>query len=155
MTDPSFEYIDPTSTLPDLQKTIGVAIVGFWIIFSTFAAPVIIQKVIAAGMLAGGALLSGGVQTAIQSATSAAGGAAAAASLGLPQAAGTAAVAGTLGMLSGASGTGHAGSIITAGGFGKRDVTGDKTVQEMLRQVQRRLDQLQPITPATGQFSKI
>ena len=47
MTDPSFEYIDPTSTLPDLQKTIGVAAVGFWIIFSTIAAPVIIQKVIA------------------------------------------------------------------------------------------------------------
>ena len=46
MTDPSFEYIDPTSTLPDLQKTIGVAAVGFWIIFSTVAAPVIIQHVI-------------------------------------------------------------------------------------------------------------
>ena len=44
MTDPSFEYIDPTSTLPDLQKTIGVAVVGFWIIFSTVAAPVIIQQ---------------------------------------------------------------------------------------------------------------
>ena len=28
MTDPSFEYIDPTSTLPDLQKTIGVAAVA-------------------------------------------------------------------------------------------------------------------------------
>ena len=46
MTDPSFEYIDPTSTLPDLQKTIGVAAVGFWIIFSTVAAPIIIQHVI-------------------------------------------------------------------------------------------------------------
>ena len=46
MTDPSFEYIDPTSTLPDLQKTIGVAVVGFWIIFSTVAAPIIIQHVI-------------------------------------------------------------------------------------------------------------
>src|SRR5674476_1179256 len=50
MTDPSFEYIDPTSTLPDLQKTIGVAVVGFWIIFSTVAAPVIIQNVIAHGI---------------------------------------------------------------------------------------------------------
>jgi hypothetical protein len=49
MTDPSFEYIDPTSTLPDLQKTIGVAVVAFWIIFSTVAAPVIIQNVIAHG----------------------------------------------------------------------------------------------------------
>ena len=46
MTDPSFEYLDPTSTLPDLQKTIGVAAVGFWIIFSTVAAPIIIQHVI-------------------------------------------------------------------------------------------------------------
>ena len=50
MTDPSFEYIDPTSTLPDLQKTIGVAVVAFWIIFSTVAAPVIIQNVIAHGI---------------------------------------------------------------------------------------------------------
>src|ERR1035441_721828 len=33
MTDPTFQYLDPTSTLPDLQKTIGVAAVGFWIIF--------------------------------------------------------------------------------------------------------------------------
>ena len=53
MTDPSFEYLDPTSTLPDLQKTIGVAAVGFWIIFSTIAAPVIIQNVITDGVQAG------------------------------------------------------------------------------------------------------
>ena len=46
MSDPSFEYLDPTSTLPDLQKTIGAAAVGFWIIFSTIAAPIIIQQVI-------------------------------------------------------------------------------------------------------------
>jgi len=58
MTDPSFEYIDPTSTLPDLQKTIGVAVVGFWIIFSTVAAPVIIQNVMAHGIQPGGALLA-------------------------------------------------------------------------------------------------
>ena len=63
MTDPSFEYIDPTSTLPDLQKTIGVAVVGFWIIFSTVAAPVIIQNVIAHGIQPGGALLAGGVSS--------------------------------------------------------------------------------------------
>ena len=56
MTDPSFEYLDPTSTLPDLQKTIGVAAVGFWIIFSTVAAPVIIQNVIAHGIQAGSAV---------------------------------------------------------------------------------------------------
>ena len=56
MSDPSFEFIDPTSTLPDLQKTIGVAAVGFWIIFSTIAAPLIIQKVIVSGVLAGSEL---------------------------------------------------------------------------------------------------
>lgn len=154
MTDPSFEYFDPTSTLPDLQKTIGVAIVGFWIIFSTFAAPLIIQRVIASGMLAGGALLSGGVQTVIQSATSAASGAAAAASLGIPRAAAVAATTGTLGLLSAASGTGHAGSFITAGGFGKRDVTGDKTVQQMLQRIQQRLDQMQLIPPVIPQSPK-
>jgi hypothetical protein len=64
MTDPSFEYIDPTSTLPDLQKTIGVAVVAFWIIFSTVAAPVIIQNVIAHGLQPGGPLLAGGLQRA-------------------------------------------------------------------------------------------
>lgn len=61
MTDPSFEYIDPTSTLPALRRTIGAAAVGFWIIFSTVAAPVIIQNVITHGIQAGGALLAGGV----------------------------------------------------------------------------------------------
>jgi hypothetical protein len=154
MTDPSFEYFDPTSTFPDLQKTIGVAIVGFWIIFSTFAAPIIIQKVIASGMLAGGALLSGGVQTAVQSATAAASGAAAGAALGIPRAAAVAATTGTLGLLSAASGTGHAGSFITAGGFGKRDVTGDKTVQQMLQRIQQRLDQMQLIPPVIPQSPK-
>ena len=62
MTDPSFEYIDPTSTLPDLQKTIGVAAVGFWIIFSTVAAPVIIQNVIAHGIQAGRCVARGRCQ---------------------------------------------------------------------------------------------
>ena len=76
MTDPSFEYIDPTSTLPDLQKTIGVAVVGFWIIFSTVAAPVIIQNVIAHGIQPGGALLAGGVSSFLQTAATTAGAAA-------------------------------------------------------------------------------
>ena len=84
MTDPSFEYLDPTSTLPDLQKTIGVAAVGFWIIFSTVAAPVIIQNVIAHGIQAGSALLSGGVSSALQTAATTAGAAATASTTGLP-----------------------------------------------------------------------
>lgn len=155
MTDPSFEYFDPTSTLPDLQKTIGVAMVGFWIIFSTFSAPLIIQRVIASGMLAGGALLSGGVQTVIQTATSAASGAAAAAALGIPRAAAVAATTGALGMLSAASGTGHAGSFITAGGFGKRDVTGDDTVRQMLQRMLQQPTQLQPIPPVITSAPKV
>ena len=84
MTDPSFEYIDPTSTLPDLQKTIGVAIVGFWIIFSTVAAPVIIQNVIAHGIQPGGALLAGGISSFLQTAATTAGAAATASSTGIP-----------------------------------------------------------------------
>ena len=52
ISDPTLEYIDPTSQLPDLQKTFGAAAIGFWIIFSTIAAPVIIQKVITSGALA-------------------------------------------------------------------------------------------------------
>src|SRR6202167_4874816 len=60
ISDPSLEDIDPTSTLPDLQKTFGAAAIGFWIIFSTIAAPVIIQKVIVSGALAATELFSGG-----------------------------------------------------------------------------------------------
>src|SRR5580693_4131165 len=76
MTDPSFEFLDPTSTLPDLQKTIGVAAVGFWIIFSTVAAPVIIQHVITSGAQPGGALLAGGLNSFLQTAATTAGAAA-------------------------------------------------------------------------------
>ena len=47
MTDPSFKYVDPTATLYTLQASVGVAAVAFWIIFSTVAAPLVIQKVIA------------------------------------------------------------------------------------------------------------
>jgi len=76
MTDPSFQYFDPTSTLPDLQKTIGVTAIGFWIIFSTIAAPVIIQNVITHGIQAGGPLLAGGVSSFLQTAATTAGAAA-------------------------------------------------------------------------------
>ncbi len=157
MTDPSFQYVDPTSTLATLQKTIGVAVAGFWIIFSTIAAPVIIQKVIASGALAGGELLSGGAHAAVQTATAAVGGAVAAAPSGVPLA--TAAAAGTAGALalvSSAGGVGHAGSIVAnAGGLGARDVTGDKAVRQLLTQLLQHLGQLPPISPATGLPPKI
>ncbi len=59
MTDPSFKYIDPSATLYTLQASVGVAVLAFWIVFSTVAAPLVIQKVIAHGELAGGQLISG------------------------------------------------------------------------------------------------
>jgi hypothetical protein len=150
MTDPSFQYIDPTSTLPDLQKTIGVAVVAFWIIFSTVAAPVIIQKVISSGALAGGELLSGGASAAIQTPTTAAGGAVAAAPLGPLAAVAAGGAAGGLTLLSTSSGTGNAGSLISsAAGLGarKNDPTGDKAVRQLLAQMAK--SGLPPILPTS------
>src|SRR5580658_10158735 len=120
MTDPSFQYFDPTSTLPDLQKTIGVAAVSVWIIFSTIAAPIVMQKVIATGALAGGDLLSGGARAAVQTATGAVGGAVVAAPSGMPLAtAGAAGLAGALSLVSTSGGVGNAGSLVTGlGGLG-------------------------------------
>jgi len=142
MTDPSFEYIDPTSTLPDLQKTIGVAAVGFWIIFSTVAAPVIIQNVIAHGIQPGGALLAGGVSSFLQTAATTAGAAATASTAGLPVVtAGAAGVAALLSTMSSAANMGSAGAIIIAGsGLPPRsargrpgdDITGNKAVRELI-----------------------
>ena len=142
MSDPSFEYIDPTSTLPDLQKTIGVAVVAFWIIFSTIAAPVIIQNVIAHGIQAGGALLAGGVSSFLQTAATTAGAAASAAPIGIPAVtAGAAGMAGLLSTMSSAANMGSAGAIIIAGsGLPPRsargrpgdDITGDKSVRDLI-----------------------
>jgi len=142
MTDPSFEYLDPTSTLPDLQKTIGVAAVGFWIIFSTVAAPVIIQNVIAHGIQAGSALLAGGVSSALQTAATTAGATAAASTAGLPVVtAGAAGMAALLSTMSSAANMGSAGAIIIAGsGLPPRsargrpgdDITGNKAVRELI-----------------------
>jgi hypothetical protein len=142
MTDPSFEFIDPTSTLPDLQKTIGVAAVGFWIIFSTVAAPIIIQNVIAHGVQAGSQLLSGGVSSALQTAATTAGAAATASTAGnLIITAGAAGMAAILSTMSSAANMGSAGAIIIAGsGLPPRsargrpgdDITGDKAVRELI-----------------------
>jgi hypothetical protein len=142
MTDPSFEYLDPTSTLPDLQKTIGVAAVGFWIIFSTVAAPIIIQNVVAHGIQAGSALLAGGVSSFLQTAATTAGAAATASSTGIPAVtAGAAGVAALLSTMSSAANMGSAGAIIIAGsGLPPRsargrpgdDITGNKAVRELI-----------------------
>ena len=107
MTDQSFLSVDPTAQLYTLQNLLGLSVAAFWIIFSTFAAPTIIQKVITAGALGGSELLSGATATAIQTATAAVSGTVAAApyknALATTAAAGT---AGVLTLLSGASGMG-------------------------------------------------
>src|SRR5438046_9293024 len=84
MTDPSFKFVDPTASLYTIQNAIGLAILGFWVIFSTFAAPIIIQKVVFAGALAGSELLAGAITTAVQTATTSAGAAGAALIAGRP-----------------------------------------------------------------------
>ena len=153
MTDPSFEFVDPSSTLPDFQKTIGVAAVGFWIIFSTIAAPVIIQKVVSSGMLAGGELLSGGARVAVQTATSAVGGAVTAAPLGPVAAVAAGGAAGGLSLLSSSGGMGNAGYLVSGLvglGASKNDPTGDKAVRQLLAQLLQRSDHLPPISPANG-----
>src|SRR5580658_348710 len=142
MTDPSLQYIDPTSTLRDLQKTIGVAAVGFWIIFSTVAAPVIIQNVITHGIQAGGSLQAGGVASAVQTAGAAVGAAATASATGLPLAtAGAAGMAALLSTMSSAANLGSAGNIISAAsglparsarGWPGDDITGDKAVRDLI-----------------------
>lgn len=142
MTDPSFKFIDPTATLYSLQATVGVAVVAFWIVFSTISAPIVIQKVLSYGTLAGGQLISGAVGSFLQTAATTAGAAAVASTTGLPLVtAGAAGMASVLSTLSTAAGQGSAGAIIIAGsGLPPRsargrpgdDITGDKAVRELI-----------------------
>ena len=142
MTDPGFRFIDPTATLYSLQATFGVAVVAFWIVFSTISAPVVIQKVISYGTLAGGQLISGAVGSFLQTAATTAGAAAVASTTGLPLATvGATGMAAILSTLSTAAGQGSAGAIIIAGsGLPPRsargrpgdDITGDRSVRELI-----------------------
>ena len=142
MTDPSFKFIDPTATIYSLQATIGVVVVAFWIVFSTIAAPLVIQKVLASGVLAGGQLLAGAASSFLQTAATTAGAAAVASTTGVPFATvGAAGMAAVLSTLSTAGGHGSAGAIIIAGsGLPPRsargrpgdDITGDKSVRELI-----------------------
>jgi hypothetical protein len=142
MTDPSFQYIDPTATLYSLQATVGVAVLAFWIVFSTVAAPLVIQKVIAHGELAGGQLISGAFSSFFQTAATTAGAAAVASTAGIPLVtAGAGGMAAVLSTLSTAAGQGSAGAIIIAGsGLPPRsargrpgdDITGDRSVRELI-----------------------
>jgi hypothetical protein len=142
MTDPATRFIDPTATLYSLQATFGVAVAAFWIVFSTIAAPLVIQKVFTVGEIAGGHLIAGAFSSFLQTAATTAGAAAVAASTGLPAvSAGTAGLAGILSTLSSAAGHGSAGAIVIAGsGLPPRsargrpgdDITGDKAVRELI-----------------------
>lgn len=142
MTDPAFKYIDPTATIYSLQATVGVVVVAFWIVFSTIAAPLVIQKVLAHGALAGGQLLAGAASSFLQTAATTAGAAAVASATGVPFATvGAAGMAAVLSTLSTAGGHGSAGAIIIAGsGLPPRsargrpgdDITGDKSVRELI-----------------------
>ncbi len=142
MTDPSFRFIDPTATLYSLQATVGVVVVAFWIVFSTIAAPLVIQKVLATGELAGGQLIAGAFSSFFQTAATTAGAAAVAAPIGIPAVtAGAAGMAAVLSTLSTAAGHGSAGAIIIArSGLPPRsargrpgdDITGDKAVRELI-----------------------
>ena len=142
MTDPTFKYIDPTATIYSLQATVGVVVVAFWIVFSTIAAPLVIQKVLNHGTLAGGQLLAGAASSFFQTAATTAGASAVASTTGVPFATvGAAGMAAVLSTLSTAGGHGSAGAIIIAGsGLPPRsargrpgdDITGDKSVRELI-----------------------
>jgi hypothetical protein len=138
ISNPTLEYVDPTSQLPDLQKTFGASAIGFWIIFSTIAAPVIIQKTITSGALAATELFSGGASVAMQTATAAISGAVAGASLGPIGAVAGGAAAGTAGLFTSSAGLGNASSLISGGfaiiGSSKGDLSGDKAAQQMRSQ---------------------
>ncbi len=56
-----------------LQNLMGVAVLGVWLIFSTIAAPVILQKAIATGSQIGSALAAGAVTAGVAAATTGAG----------------------------------------------------------------------------------
>ena len=142
MTDPSSRFFDPTASFYSLQATFGVAVVAFWIVFSTISAPIVIQKVLSYGTLAGGQLISGAVGSFLQTAGTTAGAAAVASTTGLPLATvGATGMAAILSTLSTAAGQGSAGAIIIAGsGLPPRsargrpgdDITGDRSVRELI-----------------------
>ena len=142
MTDPSLKYLDPTPVAYSLQTSFGVVVLAFWIAFSTIAAPLVIQKVLSSGALAGSQLIAGAFSSFFQTAATTAGAGAAASTTGVPLATvGAAGMAAILSTLSSAAGHGSAGAIIIAGsGLPPRsargrpgdDITGDKAVRELI-----------------------
>lgn len=142
MTDPSVRFLDPTASGYRLQTTFGLAVLAFWIAFSTVAAPLLIQRALSLGTLMGAELLSHASTSFLQTAATTAGAAAVASHVGVPLVTATAAgLAAGLSTLSTAAGLGSAGAIIIAGsGLPPRsargrpgdDLTGDYAVRELL-----------------------
>ncbi len=142
MTDSTFKFMDVTGISYGLQNTMGVAVLGFWIIFSTIAAPTMIQHMLASGILAGGQMFHDGIHSFFQSAATTASAAAVAAPSGSPiTTAGAVGLAATLSAFSTSANMGSAGSIIIAGsGLPPRsargrpgdDITNDQAVRDLI-----------------------
>ncbi len=142
MTDPSVKFLELSGVGYRLQTSVGVGVLAFWIVFSTVAAPALIQKVFSSGALGGMEILSHATGGFLQTAATTAGAAAAAAGTGLPLVtAGAAGMAAVLSAVSTAAGHGSAGAIIIAGsGLPPRsargrpgdDITGDHAVRQLL-----------------------
>jgi len=111
VTDTLLETMAPDSTgLEVLKDLLAVAVAGIWIVFSTIAAPLVIQKMITEGANTGTAFLQGGLKAtraSVQSAASA-GSSMATAGMSAPVTAAGAAVAGVMAFGSSSlSGSGH------------------------------------------------
>jgi hypothetical protein len=157
MTDQSFlSAPNNSATLYSLQNLMGLAFLGIWIIFSTIAAPVIIQRAIATGNSAASSLFSGafsaGRAAAMTGATTFAGGGAAGIK-GAIAAGALATAAATEALATSSMGEGGGSSLIGSlaqmnsraqererdkaeqsrpQGFPSNDPTGDKTVAGLL-----------------------
>jgi hypothetical protein len=130
-----------------LQNLIGIGVLGIWLIFSTIAAPVILQKAVASGAQIGQALAAGAATAGVAAATT---GASAAATLasggGLPAAAAGIAVGAAAGgvALAGASMSGStyspSGSLLSSIASQRKpnrpatsDLSGDQAVRDLLK----------------------
>jgi hypothetical protein len=159
MTDQSFlSSSSAPNTLYSLQNLMGLAFLGIWIIFSTIAAPVAIQKAIATGHSAVSSLFSGGFAAGRAAATAGAttfadGGAAGIKNAIAAGAMATAAATESLAASSMSDGHGSGGSLLGSlaqmnnrshererdkeaqnkpQGFPPNDPTGDKTVAGLI-----------------------